>query len=79
MVWDYRPAHRARDYRKRAHDCVVNAVGARDADARETLLDIAFGWTRMAQQLEKLDPQPAGGAGALEGVEVLIITPKRKH
>ena len=79
MVSDYRPANRARDYRKRAHDCIVTAVGAKDTDAREALLEVAFGWTRMAQQLENLDPQPTGGAGALDGVQVLIITPKRKH
>jgi hypothetical protein len=76
VVSDYRPANRARDYRKRAHDCIVTAVGARDRDACEALLDIAFGWTRMAQQLEKLDPKPAG---VLEGVQVLVITPKRGH
>lgn len=79
MVWDYRPAYRARGYRKRARDCIVSAVGTRDKDACEALLDIAFGWTRMAQQLEKLDPEPAGGADVLDGVRVLVITPKRKH
>ena len=78
MVWDYRPASRARDYRKRAHDCIVTAISARDTNTCEALLDIAFGWTRMAQQLEKLDPEPAGAA-ALDGVQVLVITPKRKH
>ena len=78
MVWDCRPPHRARDYRKRARDCVVSAVSTRDTDACEALLDIAFGWTRMAQQLEKLDPEPARGE-VLDGVQVLIITPKRKH
>lgn len=78
LVWDYRPASRARDYRKRAHDCIVTALSAVDANACADLLDVAAGWTRMAQQLEKLDPDPAA-PGLLEGVRVLIIAPKSKH
>jgi hypothetical protein len=78
VVSDYRPANRARDYRKRAHDCVVTAVGVRDSNACEALLDIAFGWTKMARQLEKLDPEPAGGE-ILDGVQVLVIKPKRQN
>jgi hypothetical protein len=79
VATDYRPADRARDYRKRAHHCIVAAVAARDTGAREALLDIAFGWTRMAQQLEKMDPKLGPEAGDLDGVQVLIIAPKREH
>jgi hypothetical protein len=78
MASNFRPASRARSYRRRAHDCIVTALSAETEDARATLLDLAVGWTKMAKQLERLDPEPAG-ANDLQGVQVLIVAPKVKH
>jgi hypothetical protein len=77
MASEVRPASRARGYRQRAHDCIMSALSAETEDARVTLLDLALGWTKMAKQLEKLDPESTG-ADDLQGVRVLIVKPKPK-
>ena len=74
MTRDLRPASRARSYRQRAHDCIQIAIKTADADARASLLDLAFGWARMAKQVERVELEPDSVVDMLQGVQVLIMT-----
>jgi hypothetical protein len=79
VVSDFGPASRARSYRQHAHDCLSIAVRTDDAGVRVEMLKLAFSWTRMAKQTEKLEPDMAGVADVIQGVRVLIVTPEVKH
>jgi hypothetical protein len=79
MTSEYRPTSRARSYRQHAHDCIEIAVRSADEGTCAALLDLALGWTRMAKQLEKLEPEPGSNVDTFQGVQVLIITPKLEH
>ncbi len=79
MASDFRPASRARSYRQHAHDCITNAVKSDHEEARVALLELAFGWARLARQIEKMEPTSDGIAEILQGVEVLLITSKLQH
>jgi hypothetical protein len=74
MASDAPSATRARSYRLHARDCIVEAINAADVDARVALLDLAFGWAKMAKQVERLKPGDLGDP--LQGVEVVIVMPK---
>jgi hypothetical protein len=79
MASDLRPIGRARSYRQRAHDCIQLAITAADVETRAALLDLAFGWTRMAKQIERLKLEPDDVADMFRGVQVLIMTSMLRH
>ena len=79
MANEFRPASRARSYRQHAHDCIANAVKSDHEESRVALLELAFGWPRLARQIEKTEAAPDALADVLQGVEVLVITPKPRH
>ena len=47
------PVNTYEDYRKSAADCFAMAMVVMDARRKADLLDLAYGWLRLADQAEK--------------------------
>ena len=78
MARELRADSRARSYRQHAHDCIQIAVKSANSDASEALLDLAFGWARMARQLDGLGAErERADADMFQGVQVLIMKPQK--
>jgi hypothetical protein len=63
----------ASKYRQSARSCIEAALGVSSQEACVILLDLAFLWTRLAQQIEKSDERDLGSSS----IRALIVRPRR--
>jgi len=67
------PLKPASKYRQSARSCIEAALGVTNEEACVILLDLAFLWTRLAQQIEKSDQRDLGSSS----VRAVIVRPRR--
>jgi hypothetical protein len=67
------PSRRALEYRRKARLCVAKAEQVVSAEARAIFADLAFHWTRLAEQSEKSDAWPVSD---MPDATVLIVRPR---
>jgi hypothetical protein len=78
MTGAHDPGGRAGEYRRHMRDCIKAVMSAADEQIRARLLDLAFEWGKLAKQIDQLEPEPPKNED-LRGVQVVVITGKRRH
>ena len=70
------PSKRAVEYRRKARLCVEKSAQAASLEARAIFADLAFHWTRLADQSEKADAWPVSD---MPDATVVLVRPRAER